>query len=277
LSILDFGSLLEIFAAFAFAYFGISNFSKILSKKIFRASERLEKKIDDLNEAFANLELNFEKFRGTISELRETLDKLGRTSEKRNLKSLDGFFDEFTELKDEFNNEEKKIKKLIELWRDPIGFSHLSLFSAIYCIILLFLGGVYEELSNRQDTIIVIVALFAVFHILVSLAFPIKDLIKGKEIKYQNYFTLILWFFLSLISSAYIFLFESYLPPPEINKFYSNVVIIVSIAAPISHYVTYFIRFLYIEIFESNPIISRLDKEYQKSIDDLNKITRTFE
>lgn len=285
MGILDYSSLLELYIAFAFAYIGSNTFSNIINEKIFRSSEKLEKrlkKIKDLLRRSEELLTNFSNLRkknegdlekGNFDTGDSQDDKKKEPFKSKFFKRIQERFQTFNKESKSFNDEKEQYFDKIKKWRDSKGFAHLSLISAIYCIFVLYAAGSFENLSHKGSLYPALLSL-SFIHLILSVIFAFRDFRKNpNDIKYSNWYSIVaggIFIFLFLI--YYVWVHAWHLEPYNrlpflgcVDVFYLDLIIVLT---PLSHYVSYFLRFLIVHR-SAKKEIDNLKDNYEEDLENL--------
>jgi len=237
MSFSDFNSLFELFVVFNFAYIFSVNFQEILNSYILKPSENLSTRTKEASEKKDVLEVSLNQLQidqtsfnnvNVISEIREKLGII---------------HDSYRKL-DEANSSNISRMKITS------GFSTISLFSALYCIFMLFVGGL-NKLPISDMNLLQTIFLFNLLYLIFIKIVFIRDHIGQYKEKAMNHFIPISIFVVGLISSVILARYSinnnlCVIYTNDLNFTEKNILIIVSVILPMSHFIFYFIRAIFI-------------------------------
>lgn len=224
----DFNSVFEIFAVYNFVFFGVKKYGFTLNDKIYQSKEKISYILSSVESLFTILDEHINKVKNLKSKDSEFLEIV--------------FKNNLNELKYNFRIKENRIFDSFEKFNSINGFSKICLFSALYCIVILFISGFINYLVNH----VVLFKLIAAINLFILVTISIIAIHEtfGEEKNFYIQSIHILFFLLIILIIAAIYYYVSipisdlYLRP-KIRNF----AIFSSVLIPVFHFIIYTIRF----------------------------------
>lgn len=256
----DYTSLFKLFGIFAFAYVGFDSFHSTISTKIFQSSKRLEDCVRDLYGDFESIRNKFEK-----SE--DFLDSVNHLETKEFFKNK---FEQFSSIQQKFEKDKKDIDEKILAWKETFRFTQINLFSALYCVCALYLAG-YLESASYPNGLLFLFFLISVFHIIVAIVYSLNDTREpNNDLIFRNLYVIHFWIGAIVVIFVINHIFYPLFPNISDGSQFKNIAILFIIFAPISHYLSYFFRFLVVQN-KSEKLTKSLVNDYNEEIQEIDK------
>lgn len=260
MELINFTSLLEIYAVFAFAYVGLDNFQTTINNKIFTSSKILEDCITEINNKFQTTAEVYSKV-VHVSRSIDNTSKSGKNKEPNLSNVFEETLKEFLDEKSQFEEEQEQLFERIAEWKRSAGFNKICLFSAIYCIVCLYVSGAITSF-NEKLAIYLILIIASFIHVILSIALAVID-VNSVAKKIKSVHIILFWIIFVLISLFYYFNSYLHLSLDNLAQIKTTTILFI-ILTPTSQYFTYFFRFLYVHK-KSRHKVDELVENYSDS------------
>jgi hypothetical protein len=232
----QFSSLFELFAAFNFAYTLSDSFTKELNERVLRGFSSVNLNLTNFKEKIDLGKTNLFNIKEIKEAHIDTETRLEAAKEK--LKAFESKIDAFT----------KRLNIRIEKAGITNSFKFLCFFSALYCLILLFVSGFVSGDGHTQNDavlyeMLVGVNFFSSIFIIYCIKkdrINIKNQESQKQIGYRN--TLKYFLIIFAVGLVWYILHKGWVYCYCLNENMILLVIVWSLLVPAGHFIYYFYR-----------------------------------
>lgn len=263
---LSFNSLLELLTGFNFAFVISDGFNVALKSKVVAA-------FDLLQDSLEKTRLEIEGHEKSVKNLEPI-----KSTEMNSAEDVEKAVASINKLNQSYKSVEVKVTTSIKAHSiENDGFSHLCLFSAFFCMLILLITPFYDDFNNKFefDQTLFFYCLACLIYVFVRTLSSVIESIRVKipETGYLNSAT---WFvgitvmaFL-MFSVNHFFFFYS----PSYSAIYFNLIFVLLI--PAFHFIAYFVYAIVVSRAiaknlkaEINTLKADLDKEYNNVLKDI--------
>jgi hypothetical protein len=243
MEIQNFNSLLELFCAFNFAYvltdsLRSGSYVLDLGEKVLRCFAGVSNSLKKIAEELTSDEI-------ALKETELPTDKVAKERYETAAEDIGAFRIDYNELA-------AKVKKdMTAAYRTP-SFIYLALLLAFYCIVILFLAGLYRQAdivyNNKMDNTVLMVNFFTIVFLIFGWFLDSSSKNAHKLIHWLhslNQFINVSWFSFVIsyfLIAVFISVLFFYLSPISLPEWMHDFNVAVSIILPVSNFIMYFFK-----------------------------------